>query len=53
MAKLVLEIEVQTYGESDVDVLTELSETLQRVIALCQISVGTFVKSEITDEDAP
>lgn len=50
MAKLVIEVEVQTYGDEDKEVLKELMDALRAVIALCQLSVGTFVKSEITDE---
>lgn len=49
MAKLTIQVEVQDYGGEDeeMEVLREIEETVNMVIGLAQLSVGTFVITKI------
>ena len=49
MPKLVVEIEVQTYGGEDEEkeALEQIRQAIILVTALPEISVGTFVRTEV------
>lgn len=52
MAKLTIEIEIQTYGDDDdIEMLAQIRDTVVAVVNLCDLSVGTFVRSHIGTED--
>ena len=47
--KLVVEVEVQSYGDEDEErqALVQIRDAIVAVVALAEIAVGTFVKSEV------
>lgn len=50
--KLIIEIEVQSYGDEDEEAesLRAIRDAVLAVVALAELSVGTFVKSDIGEE---
>jgi hypothetical protein len=48
-AKLIIEVQVQSYNgeEEEVAALTQIRDAVDAVVALCEVSVGTFVKTHI------
>lgn len=49
--KLTIEVEVQTYGEDDFEVLKQIEAAILLVCALPELSVGTFVKTAVESTD--
>lgn len=54
MSKLIFEVEIQTYGESDEEekqLLAQIRDAIESVVRLTEVSVGVFTKSEIAESD--
>ena len=52
---LTVEVSFQFYGETEEDqreVAEKVRDTLVQVVGLCDLAVGTFVKSEIVTEES-
>jgi len=50
--KLIVEVEIQTYGEDDQaqgEMLVQIAKTITDVVSLCDLAVGTFVKTEVKE----
>lgn len=51
--KLVVEIEVQQYSgdEEEKAALEQIRQTVIAVVSLCDVSVGTFVKTDLQNDE--
>lgn len=45
--KLIFEVEIQGYDDDEAEVLTAISNALRAVVALSDLSVGTFTTSRL------